>query len=407
LPDARSPKPDVRFTALGATVAVVYFSEGLPFGIVKEFAPMYLRFAKVDLTSIGLLNIAGFAWTFKFLWSPLVDTYGTYRRWIGGSVLAIALTLVAMAAMAQPGMPFYTLIVILALASATQDIAVDAFTIQVTPSEMLGPVNSVRVAAYRVGMMAPAPLAVVAQFFGWRYAFAAAAAIAGVVLVFTMFLSDERGSAPAENRNFIGALKHWLTRPNALLLLSIVLTYRLGEFAIVTMIKPYWVDRGYSPAEIGTITSGVGLGVSIASTIAAGFLVARIGLFRSLLILGVLQCASNLGYALVATTQAGRWSIYAAAVVENIGYGAGVAAFVAFLMSICEKERAATEYALVTASFAATGTVMASMSGAIAQHIGYPLYFWLTVVLGIPALFLLPLVREDLDAASNPRPSEG
>jgi MFS transporter, PAT family, beta-lactamase induction signal transducer AmpG len=397
----QSPKAKSGFATIATTAAILYISEGLPFGIVKEFAPMYLRFAKVDLTSIGLLNIAGFAWTFKFLWSPFVDGYGTYRRWIGAAVLAIGLSLAAMAAMPQPGMPFYTLIVILALASATQDIAVDAFTIRATPPQMLGPVNSIRVAAYRFGMMAPAPLAIVAQFLGWRYAFLTAAAIAAAVLIFTFFLPDDRGSTTVEKQNFIGALKHWLTRPRALTLLGIVLTYRLGEFAVVSMIKPYWVDRGYTPAEIGTITSAVGLGVSIASTIAAGFLVARIGLFRSLLVLGVMQCASNVGYAVVATTHAGRWSIYAAAVVENIGYGAGTAAFLAFLMSICDRERAATEYALVTATYGVTGTLMASASGAIAQHFGYPVYFWITVFLGIPALFLLPLVREDLDAASN------
>ena len=389
--------------ALGTVAALLYISEGLPFGIVKEFAPMYLRFAKVDLTSIGLLNIAGFAWTFKFLWSPLVDTYGTYRRWIGGAVLAIGLTLLAMAAMPKPGLTFYSLIVLLALGSATQDIAVDAFTIRATPSRLLGPINSVRVTAYRIGMMAPAPLAIIAQMLGWRHAFATAAAIAGAVFVLTIFLPDDRGSRIVEKQNFIGALKQWLTRRHALILLAIVLTYRLGEFAIVSMIKPYWVDRGYTPGEIGTITSAVGLSVSIAATIAGGFLVARFGLFRSLLFFGIAQCASNIGYAFVATTHAGRWAIYAAAVIENIGYGLGTAGFLAFLMAICDRERAATEYALVTAAYAATGTLVASAGGAIAQHYGYPFYFTLSVVLGIPALFMLPLVREDLDEASHSR----
>ena len=390
-----------RILALGTVATVLYLSEGLPFGIVKEFAPMYLRFAKVDLTSIGLLNVAGFAWTFKFLWSPLVDAYGTYRRWIGGALVVIAGSLALMAMRPAPGVPFYMLIVLLALGSATQDIAVDAFTIRATPGGMLGPINSVRVTAYRIGMMAPGPLAIVAQALGWRHAFATAAAVAGAILVFTFFLPDDRGSTTVERQNFIGALQHWLTRRHAVILLAIVLTYRLGEFAIVSMIKPYWVDRGYSPAEIGTITSVVGLSVSIAATIAGGFVVAKFGMFRSLLALGITQCASNIGYALVATTHAGRWSIYAAAVLENIGYGLGTSAFLAFLMSICDRERAATEYALVTASYAVTGTAIASVSGWIAQHYGYTFYFWLTVLLGIPALFLLPLVRQDLDEASH------
>jgi PAT family beta-lactamase induction signal transducer AmpG len=394
--------------ALGTAAAVLYISEGLPYGIVKEFAPMYLRFEKVDLTSIGFLNVVGFAWTFKFLWSPLVDTYGTYRRWIAGAVLAIALALIGMAVMPRPGPPLYTLLALLALASATQDIAVDAFTIRATPSGFLGPINSIRVTAYRVALLSPGLLAIVAQRFGWSRAFGTAAVVALAILAFTIVLPDDRGSAAEaggaaapERPNLIVTLRRWLTRPHALILLGIILTYRLGEFAIVSMIKPYWVDRGYSPAEIGTITSVVGVFISIAGAITGGIMVARFGLYRALMVLGVTQSASNIGYAIVATIEAGRWAIYAAAVVENIGYGMGTSAFLAFLMSICDREHAATEYALITATYGVTGTLIASFGGAIAQHAGYPFYFWMTVFLGVPALFLLPLVREDLHATSN------
>ena len=404
--------------ALGTATAALYISEGLPYGIVKEFAPMYLRFAHVDLTSIGLLNVVGFAWTFKFLWSPFVDAYGTYRRWIAGAVAAIALSLGGMALMPAPGAPLYGFIAILALASATQDIAVDAFSIRATPNRLFGPIISIRVTAYRVALMVPGLLAVVAQAFGWSSAFATAAVIATAILVFTLILPDDRGSTAegpstalgagsgatkSERPNFVSALKRWLTRPHAFILLAIILTYRLGEFAIVSMIKPYWVDRGYTPAEIGTITSVIGVIISIAGAIAGGLLVARYGLFRALMVLGVTQCASNIGYAIVATNEAGRWAIYAAAVVENIGFGLGTSAFQALLMSICDKERAATEYALLTATYGVTGTLIASVGGAIAQHLGYPFYFWMTVFLGIPALFLLPLVRQDLDEASDSR----
>jgi len=161
------------------------------------------------------------------------------------------------------------------------------------------------------------------------------------------------------------------------------------------MIKPYWVDRGYTPAEIGTITSIVGVIVSIISAIAGGFIVARIGIYASLLWLGAMQCLSNIGYALVATFNSGRWSIYAAAIGENIGYGLGTAAFLAFLMSICDRDRAATEYALLSAAYGLTGTIMASASGWLAKHAGYSLYFWLTVLLGIPPLLMIPFIRHE------------
>jgi len=383
-------------TALAAIAAALYFSEGLPYGIVKEFVPLVLRVQHVDLTSIGLLNAVGFAWTLKFIWSPLIDEVGTYRRWIGGAVAAIAIALLGMSVSAVPSMFFYTFIAMLALASATQDIAVDAFTIRATPEEFLGPVNSVRVTAYRIALTSPGLLALIGQRFGWGMSFRVAAVVALTIFGLSLTLPDQRGNRRAEQKtSFIEALKHWLTRPKAGVLLAVAFTFRLCEFAVVSMIRPYWVDRGYSPAEIGTITSVVGVIVSVISAIAGGMIVARIGIYASLLWLGAAQCLSNIGYALVATFNAGRWAIYAAAIGENIGYGLGTAAFLAFLMSICDRDRAATEYALLSAAYGFTGTIMASVSGWFAQHAGYPVYFWITVLLGIPPLFIIPFTRDE------------
>ena len=377
---------------LGSIAAVLYFSEGLPYGIVRELVPAFLRFQHVDLPTIGLVSsVAAFAWTLKFLWSPLVDSFGSYRRWIAGAVAAVALALLAMATMR---INFYVVVATLAIASATQDIAVDAFTIRATPEQLLGPINSIRVAAYRVALIVGggALLALVDRT-SWRFVFAAAAGIAVAIFVFALTLPDDRGQR-AERPNLLRDLAHWLQRPRAGVLLAIVFLYRLGELSIVPMIKPYWVDRGYSATEIGTITGIVGISVSIVGTILGGWIVARAGIWHGLLWLGIAQNASNLGYALVATAGAGKWAIYAAAIVENLGYGAGTAAFLAFLMSICDRERAATEYALLTAAYGLTGSIMVAASGYIAKYGGYPLFFWLTVFLGIPALLLLPMVKE-------------
>jgi len=378
---------------IGSLAAILYFSEGLPFGIVKELVPLYLRVEHVELKIIGLASTVSAAWTLKVFWSPLIDAFGTYRRWIAGALIAIAGALAAMAF--APSNLFYIFLALLAIGSATQDIAVDAFTIRATPSTLLGPVNSIRVTAYRVALMVGGGgLAALGGRAGWRAAFGTAAAIAVLILIFTISLPDDRGER-TEGANLFRDLAHWLRRPHAAILLTIVFLYRLGEFAIITMIKPYWVDRGYSPAEIGTITSVVGVVVSVIGVILGGWFVGRFGLYKGLLWLGIAQTMSNLGYAIVATLAAGRWAIYAAAVVENLGYGVGIAAFLAFLMAICDRERAATEYALLSAAFGLTGTVTGAMSGYIAQYAGYTVYFWLTVLLGIPVLFLLPLIRDE------------
>src|SRR5437870_10846390 len=139
---------------VGGVAAALYFSEGLPYGIVTELMPLYLRVHHVALTAIGSLSLVGLAWTLKVLWSPLVDLFGTYRRWIAGAVVAMLLILAAFTALPESiAASFWVLIAIFVVASATQDIAIDAFTIRITPNEMLGPVNSIRVMAYRIAII--------------------------------------------------------------------------------------------------------------------------------------------------------------------------------------------------------------------------------------------------------------
>ncbi|HEY8849040.1 MAG TPA: hypothetical protein VIO12_07085, partial [Thermoanaerobaculia bacterium] len=129
---------------------MLYFSEGLPYGIVKDLVPLYLRIQHVELKTIGLASAVSAAWTLKFFWSPLVDTFGSNRRWIGAALLALVLALAALGSMGSRITPaFYAFVGVLAFASATQDIAIDAFTIRATPIALLGPINSIRVTAYR------------------------------------------------------------------------------------------------------------------------------------------------------------------------------------------------------------------------------------------------------------------
>ena len=373
--------------------SILYFSEGFPYGFVTELAPIYLRVMHVPLAEItSMLSLVGFAWSAKFLWSPLIEL-GTYRRWIAG-VLAVMTLLLA--SLTTSWITLSIVLFLLAVASATQDIAIDAFTIRITPSALLGPVNSVRVTAYRVAIIvAGGGLAAVAGYLGWRVAFGCAAAVTALVLAFTVTMPDDRAESRAE-RNLWRDLGHWLQRPRAFTLLALVLLYRLGEFAIVLVIKPYWVDRGYSVQEIGTITTVVGASVLILGAFAGGAFVARFGVYSALLWMGIAQVISNIGYAVVATIDAGRWGIYAASISENLGYGLGNAAFLAFLMAICDKERAATEYALLTALFGVSRLIMGKYSGAIAQSLGYGPFFWISVFLGIPALLLLPRAKRVL-----------
>lgn len=396
------PKNNQRF-AIPALACILYFSEGFPFGIVSETVNLYLAFAKVDLTTIGLISSVGLIWTLKFFWAPLIDAVGTYRTWIFGSLIVLSLSLVMLGTAAPASAPFWGALIVLVFASATQDIAIDALAIRVTPRELLGLVNSARVAAYRGAMIvAGGGVALLADRIGWRGAFFAAACVPLVVLVLTALTAPAESGVGEQHENPLRALITWIRRPGSLMLLAVILLYRLGDNALTPMIRPYWVSRGFSVTEVGNVTTTLGMICTILGAIAGGAFVTRFGVFRGLLFLGIVQMLSNIAYALVAMTNGGRPALYGAAVIETFCGGLGTAAFLSFLMFICDRDNAATEYAMLSALFAVARTFAFALSGYFAQDLGYANYYWLTAALALPGLALLPWIRDRLSASDGP-----
>jgi len=407
-----------------ALAAVLYFAQGFPFGIVNETVNLYLSFAKIPLGTIGLIGSVGIIWTLKWIWAPLVDWIGTYRSWIVAASIILAASLFALGNVPPAGTLFWTALIVLVFASATQDIAIDALAIRITPESLLGVVNSARVAAFRVAMIAAGGgVAILADRMGWRGAFGAAAAVPLVLIVILVFVGQAAGlplgRRPGGRRNgepaarptslldpFRGLLR-WLTRPGALMLVAVILLYRLGDNALMAMIRPYWVARGFSATEVGNVTTTLGMICTIAGAIAGGAFIARFGIYRSLLVLGIVQMLSNLAYALVAMTNAGRPAMYGAAIIETFCGGLGTAAFLSFLMVICDRDNAATEYAMLSALFTLGRTFAIAISGFAAERLGFATFYWLTAALALPGLALLPLIRERLGSAATVATAEG
>jgi PAT family beta-lactamase induction signal transducer AmpG len=388
--------------AIPALACILYFSEGFPFGIVSETVNLYLAFAKVDLTTIGLISSVGLIWTLKFFWAPLIDAAGTYRRWIFGSLIVLSLSLAALGTMRPASPAFWGALIVLVFASATQDIAIDALAIRITPNQLLGVVNSARVAAYRGAMIvAGGGVALLADRIGWRGAFFVAAGVPLLVLALTALTAPPESGSGEERENPLRALLTWLARPGSLMLLAVILLYRLGDNALSPMIRPYWVSRGFTATEVGNVTTTLGMVCTILGAIAGGAFVSRHGVYRSMLILGIVQMLSNLAYAVVAMTNGGRPMLYGAAIVETFCGGLGTAAFLSFLMLICDRDNAATEYAMLSALFAVARTFAFALSGYFAQDLGYANYYWLTAALALPGLALLPQIRDRLSAAST------
>jgi PAT family beta-lactamase induction signal transducer AmpG len=193
------------------------------------------------------------------------------------------------------------------------------------------------------------------------------------------------------------ALRRWLTRPGIVPVLAFVLLYRVGDRAMAAMTQPFWVNIGLADDEIGFIGMILGLPVGIISAFIGARVVTRLGIARALWILGALALLSNLAYAVAALPGMGRGAVYGAAIVESLcGWLQGIG-FMSYLMRICEKEHAAVQYALLTALYALTGSLVSMPSGWFVDHIGYAAYFTLTAAFALPAFFFLPAANRWID----------
>lgn len=398
-------KAPARPAGIVALAVMLYFAQGLPFGIMTELLPLYLRERGVGLTEIGLLSGLGLAWTIKFAWSPLVDRFGTYRRWIAIAELCLAGSmLIAAVSATGPLSLIWWAAGLLAIASATQDIAIDAATIVITPTPLLGRVNATRVASYRVAIItAGGLLAIPATYLGWSATFIIAAIAFVVLAIAVLRLPALRSQEQRTHLPVVETLRRIARRPQLPAIIAIALLYKLGDAALAPMVKPFWVDQGYTAVEIGTVTTTAGFTLMILGAFTGAAVIERIGIMRSLIILGLLQILSNVGYATAATVSSGatRPYLYTAAGIESFTGGLGTAAFLSFLMAVCSRERAATEYALFTATFGLTRQLIGMTSGASAEAIGYAGWFWCTVLLGIPGLLLAVWARDRIALRSG------
>jgi PAT family beta-lactamase induction signal transducer AmpG len=188
-------------------------------------------------------------------------------------------------------------------------------------------------------------------------------------------------------------LRQFFAHPGFLSVLCFILLYKLGDMALGPMVRPFWVDRHFSMLQIGAVPGTLGVVTTVLGALLGGSLTKRWGVIRALWLLGIAQAASNLTYATAAAFPPSTTLMYTASVVESFCGGLGTAPFLAFLMSICDKTHAATQYALLSALFAPVGLAAATVSGWAVERLGYTAYFSVTFVLAWPALLLLPWVR--------------
>jgi PAT family beta-lactamase induction signal transducer AmpG len=384
-------------------VTILYLAQGFPSGVFRKVWPVYFRDHGVSLTQIGLISLLGLPYTLKPLWAPLVDRYGDRRAWIAVCLGAMSILLAAQTLFdpSAPTMILWAVMLGFTVASATQDIAIDAHTIGILQKGEEGAANGIRVSAWRVAYIASGGiLLALAGRIGWKPMYLIGAALMLAMVPIILRAPRAELSAP-ERKRFFKPFAEWLTRPGSLPTLAFVLLYKLGDQAISPMLETFWRDNGLSLAQIGLISNTFGVGATITGALIGGFITTRIGIVRGLVLMGATQVVSNLVYAAVAFAHGGKWAIYAAGTFESFTQGLGTAAFLGLLMALCDKEHAGTQYALLSALFAVTRDLSGAASGWAADRFGYGTFFLYTAFLSLPAFALLPWVKRRLASVAK------
>jgi PAT family beta-lactamase induction signal transducer AmpG len=387
-------------------ISVLYFAEGLPFGIAYDVWPIFFRVHGVSLREIGLMSLLSLPWTWKLLWAPLVDRFGARQHWVTACLAVLGATTLAILPQdaSHPSTLMWGLLLLFTTASATQDVAIDAYAVDVATPTTVGSINGVRVSAARVALMVGGGgIVFLAGFTSWN-ALWVALAVMFFALAAAAWRSPRVVLQESARRSPIGPVIRWILRWQMVPVVLFVLLYKVGDSTLGRMVKPFWVDRGYTLAEIGAISVTLGTVLTILGALAGGWLTNRIGIFRSLLWLGLAQLLSNLGYVAVAALALPRESIYVASMIESFTQGLGTAAFLSFLMNLCDKEHAATQYAILSAMFALTRDVAGAFSGIGVEAFGYAVYFAFTTALALPGLALLPFIRGRIRADEDGPP---
>ncbi|MBF0293832.1 MAG: AmpG family muropeptide MFS transporter [Magnetococcales bacterium] len=412
---------DIYFERRVLVIFLLGFASGLPLALTVGTLALWMAEAGVSKSSIALFALAGTPYTFKFLWSPLVDRMPIpfLTRWLGQrrgwgvlTQLALMVSILMLGTSDPTGAPFHTALWALAVAfwSATQDIVIDAYRVESLEEHQFGAGAAMIVLGYRLGMVASGAGALyLATYWGWQTTYAVMALLMVVGMATLLANPEPRhpDTAPVASTAGKSALARawgWLQdavvapfaefmgRRGWLLTLLFILLYKFGDALAGVMSTPFYVELGFSKIEIANVTKLFGLVAVLVGSVLGGILTARLGIMRALLLSGLLQMLSNLMFVLLAWSGHSTGMLIVTIAVENVTGGMGTAAFVAFISRLCNVAYTATQYALLSSFMAFGRTLLASSGGWLAEQMSWAAFFLLTTLAAIPGLLLWMLM---------------
>lgn len=378
------------------------FASGLPLYVLVSLIPAWLSSARVPLVEIGLFSLVSLPYTWKFLWAPFLDRYslplGLRRGWM---LLTQVLLIGAVAALggldpAANMTPVLILACVIAITSATQDIAIDAYRRELLPDHELGLGNAVHVQAYRLASLIPGSLALIlADQFPWHVVFPITSSFlfVGVVLSVIVREPSVKGrSTGGRRQTALEPFAEYLTRRgwrSAALVLFFMVAYKLGDNMATALATPFYLDLGFSMTQVGVVAKHAALWPAILGALVGGLIMIRLGINRALWIFGAIQMISILGFVWLASVGAKLWVLATVVAFEYLGVGLGTAAFTAFIARESSRAFAATQFALFTAFAALPRSVANASTGFIVESTGWVTFFLLCTVFAIPGMLAL------------------
>jgi PAT family beta-lactamase induction signal transducer AmpG len=404
-------------------VLLLGFSSGLPLALSGATLAIWMTERGVDLGTIGLFSLVGLPYTFKFIWAPVVDALdvpflsralGRRRGWLVFSQIVLAATIVFLGMLDPVAAPFAVAFaaLLVAAASATQDIVIDAFRVESLDTSEQAAGMASYVFAYRIGMLVSGAgvIALVAwlEHLGvardqvWMWGYVAAAGFVAVGLVAALLAREPE--TPAELRagkprgdalhrvltTAFEAFREFLGRDAAIAVLLFVVLFKFCDAFAGVLTGPFVISIGFDKAAYAGIVKGVGLAALLAGGIVGGVVARALPLVTSLWLAALLQMASNFVFVWQAWIGVNHAALTATIIVENFTGAVGTVIFVAYLSALCQdRAHTATQFALLTALAAVGRTTLASGGGFVAEATGWGIFFTITALSAIPSLFLL------------------
>ncbi|WP_312073180.1 muropeptide MFS transporter AmpG [Atlantibacter sp.] len=393
-----------------AILLMLGFASGLPLALTSGTLQAWMTVENIDLKTIGFFSLVGQAYVFKFLWSPAMDRYtppflGRRRGWL---IITQILLLIAIAAMGflEPSTQLRwmaALAVIIAFCSASQDIVFDAWKTDVLPPEERGAGAAISVLGYRLAMLVSGGLALwlADRLLGWQATYWLMAALLIPCIIASILAPEPSDAIPTPKtlqQAVVEPLHDFFGRNNAWLILLLIVLYKLGDAFAMSLTTTFLIRGvGFDAGEVGVVNKSLGLFATIVGALYGGVLMQRLTLFRALLIFGILQGVSNAGYWLLSITDKHMVTMASAVFFENLCGGMGTAAFVALLMTLCNKSFSATQFALLSALSAVGRVYVGPLAGWFVETHGWPTFYLFSVVAAVPGILLLMVCRKTLE----------